>query len=186
MTDDLLLTILGSFLPIIITTLIAWIGNLGLGSKRGRIVTLAKQRVDFLNAYLSAQNAAMGDAEELAQIRQGAARELSAIKKSVEDDLRKIDKDSPQGENFFQRFFLLYKMHTRLAAFFRVLFYLTLLVSFLWSMLFTSIIRVFIVEGSYSLLINLLVLLLFITPAVLIVLFVHWLAVRTDKPSRST
>lgn len=186
MTDDLLLTILGSFLPIVITTLIAWLGNRGLSSKRGRIVTLAKHRVDFLNAYLSAQNAVMGDSEELAQIRQSAGRELSAIKKSVEEDLRKIDKDSPQGENFFQRFFLLYKMHTRPAAFFRVLFYLTLLISFLWSMLFTSIIRGFIAEGSYSLFVNLLVLLLFIAPAVLIVLLVHWLAVRADKPSRST
>jgi hypothetical protein len=117
MANSLLLTILGSFLPIIITMLIAWIGNLDLGSKRGRIVTLAKQRVDFLNAYLSAQNAAMGDSEELAQIRQSAGRELSAIKKSVEEGLRKIDKDSPQAENSFQRFFLLYKMHTRPAAF---------------------------------------------------------------------
>jgi len=52
-------------------------------------------------------------------------------------------------------------------------------------MLFPSIIRVFIAEGSYSLFVNLLVLLLLITPAVLIVLFVHWLAVKADKPSRS-
>jgi hypothetical protein len=117
MTDGLLITMLGSFLPIIITTLIAWLGNLSLSSKRGRIVTLVKHRVDFLNAYRSAQNAAMGDLEELAQIRQSAGRELSAIKKSLEEDLRKIDKDSPQGENFFQRFFLLYKMHTRRADF---------------------------------------------------------------------
>ena len=186
MTDSLLLTILGSFLPIIITTLIAWLGNLGLSSKRGRIVTLAKQRVDFLNAYLSAQNVVMGGSEELTQIRQSAARELSAIKKSLEEDLRKIDKDSPQSGNFLQRFFLLYKMHTPSAAFLRVLFYLTLLVSFLWSMLFTSIIRGFIAEGSYSLFVNLLVLLLFITPAVLIVLFVHWLAVKADRPGKIT
>jgi heme exporter protein D len=52
-------------------------------------------------------------------------------------------------------------------------------------MLFTSIIREFIVEGSYSLFVNLLVLLLFITLAVLIVLFVHWLAVKADKPGKS-
>jgi hypothetical protein len=128
----------------------------------------------------------MGDSEELAQIRQSATRELSAIKKSVEEDLRKIDKDSPQSGSFLQRFFLLYKMHTRLAAFFRVMFYLTLVVSFLWSLLFTSIIRGFIAEGSYSLFVNLLVLLLFITPAVLIVLFVHWLAIKADKLGKIT
>ena len=117
MTDGLLLTMLGSFLPIIITTLIAWLGNLSLSSKRGRIVTLVKHRVDFLNAYRSAQNAAMGDLEELAQIRESAGRELSAIKKSLEEDLRKIDKDSPRSGNFLQRFLLLYKMHTRRADF---------------------------------------------------------------------
>jgi len=185
MTDDLLLTILGSFLPIIITTLIAWLGNRSLSPKRGRIVTLAKQRVDFINAYLSAQNAALGDAEELAQIRQSAAGELSAIKKSVEEDLRKIDKVSPQSGSFLQRFFLLYKMHSLLAAFLRVLFYLTLVVSFFWSMLFTSVIRTFIAEGSYSLVINFLVLLFFIAPAVLIVFLMRWLAVRADKPGKS-
>jgi len=90
----------------------------------------------------------MGDSEELAQIRQSAGGELSAIKKSLEEDLRKIGKDSPQSGNFLQRFLLLYKIHTRTAAFFRVLFYLTLLVSFLWSLLFTSKIREFIVEDS--------------------------------------
>jgi ABC-type multidrug transport system fused ATPase/permease subunit len=185
MTDDLILTILGSFLPVIITTLIAWLGNRSLSSKRGRTVSMAKQRVDFIHAYISAQNASMGDSEELAQIRQSAAKELSAIKKSVEEDLRKIEKVSPQSGNFLQRFFLLYKMYTRLAAFFRVLFYLTLVVSFFWSMLFTSIIRTFIAEGSYSLFISLLVLLLFIMPAVLIVFLMRWLAVKADKPGRS-
>jgi len=185
MTNDLLLTILGSFLPIIITTLIAWLGNLNLSSKRGQIVTLAKQRVDFLNAYLSAQNAALEDSEELAQIKQSTARELSAIKKSVEDELRRIDKESPQSGNFLQRFFLLYKMRTRSAAAFRVLFYLTLLFSFLWSMLFTSVTLTSIAEGAYSLIIELLVLLLFIAPAVLIVFLVRWLAVKADKPGKS-
>jgi len=185
MTNELFLTILGSLLPIIITTVIAWLSNFGLRSKSSRVVTQAKQRVDFLHAYLTAQNEALGDSDELVRIKQNAAVELAVIKKTVEDEMRKIEKNAPQTGNFLHRFFLVYKMNNYFSGVFRVLFYLTLVLSFFWSMLFTNIFRDFIIKGTASIFVSIVDLLLFIAPAVAIVFLVRWLAIRTDKPRKN-
>jgi len=139
MSNDLITSLISSLLPILITVVFAWISSRNDQAKRRHVLDDAKQRIELISAYVASQNLVLDDPHELGVIKKTAANELYEIKAFLDTRLQSLEKSSEKSENYFQRFFLLYKMRTRLAGFFRVCFFLMAIVSIVWSFTLSSL-----------------------------------------------
>jgi len=186
MSNDLITSLISSLLPILITVVFAWISSRNDQAKRRHVLDDAKQRIELISAYVASQNLVLDDPHELGVIKKTAANELYEIKAFLDTRLQSLEKSSEKSENYFQRFFLLYKMRTRLAGFFRVCFFLMAIVSIVWSFTLSSLNFTSESVQEYGLGFNIALVLILSLPVVLVALLLRWLAIKYDKPASST
>jgi hypothetical protein len=186
MSTDAISSLISSLLPIVITLFFAWISSRNELAKRQRIVEDAKKRIELISAYITSQSLVLDDPDELGAIKKTAANELYAIKAFLDNKLQSLEKSSEKSEHYFQHFFLLYKMQTRLAGFFRACFFFVLLISvfLLYGTFLGSFTPEYVQEnGLGSIILGIIIFV--VLPSVLIVLLFRWLAIKYDKPVNS-
>jgi hypothetical protein len=184
MSEATISSLISSLLPILITILFAWLGSRNEQSKRKQMVEDAKQRIELLSTYITSQNLVVSDPHELENLKKSAANELYDIKAFLDNKLQSFDKASEKSENYLLRFFLLYKMQTGVANFFRLCFFVVLLLSVFWSVFISSIVFTDIQQSS-DLIISVVAFIILAAPALLLVLLVRWLTIRYDKQKNS-
>lgn len=189
MSPDKMLTLINSLLPIMATFFLAWLSSRNEQTRRRSRLEEARHRIELIKEYVISQELAIDDPAELGEIKKAAARELYEIKAFLDLNLQGFEKTSEKSESFFQRFFLLYKMKTGLAAIFRVAYFIVLFVSILWSILVSSLIfnpLSSLGSTSTDALINILATIMLTLPVILVALLLRWLAVRFDTLQRKT
>jgi hypothetical protein len=150
--------------------------------RRKQIFEDAKQRIELINAYVASQKLVIEDAAELEVVKKTAAEELYAIKTFLDSKLQSLENSSEKSESYIQRFFLLYKMRSGLASFFRATFFFLVFMSIIWSFFVSN--QLFAPEPlkEYGLGSTILGLLVYSIPVVLVAFLFRWLAIRYDKP----
>jgi hypothetical protein len=147
----------------------------------------AKHRIELIKEYVISQGLAIDDPTELGEIKKTAAKELYDIKTFLDLQLQSLQKTSEKSDSSLQRFFLLYKMKTSLAAFFRVAYFIVLFASILWSILVSSLIFNPVpgmgIESNIAS-VNILATIILTVPVILVALLLRWLAVRFDTPPK--
>jgi hypothetical protein len=185
MTGERIISLLNSLLPIVITLVFAWLSSRNDETKRRQLVEDAKQRIELISAYVTSQTLVIDDPNELGEIKKTVANELYEIKAFLDHTLQSLDQTSEKSEDFFRRFFLLYKMNTRLASFLRVIFFIILFVSVIWSIIVPSFMFTPLPDqetGPDDTVINLIGTVVLVLPVVLVAMMVRWLAIKFDKP----
>jgi len=185
MANELISIFLSSLIPLLITALFAWINSRNERAKRKWIFEDSKQRIELISAYVASQNLVIDDPNELGTVKKTATEELYKIKASLDNKLKNLEEDNEKSDSFLQRFFLLYKMRTRLASLFRALFFIMLLISALWSIILSS--TSFTPESvqKYGLGFSIAIVIIVTLPPVLVALLLRWLAIILDKPANS-
>jgi len=189
MSQDKMLTLINSLLPIIATLFLAWLNSRTEQTKHRSRMEEAKHRIELIKEYVISQELAIDDPTELGEIKKAAAKELYDIKAFLDLKLQSLEKTSEKSDSFLQRFFLLYKMKTGLAAFLRVAFFIVLFVSILWSILVSSLIfnpLSSLGSTSTDALTNFLATIMLTLPVILVALLLRWLAVRFDTLHKKT
>jgi len=176
--------LLSSLLPVLLTAFLAWIGNRKDQARRKQIFEEAKQRIELINAYVASQKLVIEDAAELGVVKKTAANELYDIKAFLDNKLQSMEKVAEKSENYLQRFFLIYKMKTWAASFFRACFFMALFVSVIWSIYISS--KILQDTYKYEVATPIILIIVFTVPPVLAVLLFRWLATKLDKPKNST
>jgi hypothetical protein len=182
MSSELISTFISSLVPILITLFFAWISNRNERSQRKNVLEDVKSRIDLINEYVAAQSLVINDPERLGEIKKTAANELYDIKTFLDNKLQSLEKTSKRSSEPLQHFFLIYKMNTIRARFFRVVFFITLLFSVLWS----TILFAFGTNNTNTLVEDYIFEIIAILPAILIALFFRWQAIKSDKPLNPT
>jgi hypothetical protein len=177
--------LLSSLLPVLFTVFFAWIGNRNDHAKRKQVFEDAKQRIELINAYIASQKLVIDDAAELGVVKKTAANELYNIKAFLDNNLHSLEKASEKSASYWQHFFLLYPMRTGLAVFFRVCFFLTLIVSVLWSIFLTNITFTDPVVQENGWGFNIILVILGSLPSVLVALLLRGLAIKFDTPQKN-
>jgi len=183
MSKDFIASLISSLLPIFITFLFAWISNRNDQAKRRHVIDDAKQRIELISAYVASQNLVLNDPNELGVIKKTAANELYGIKSFLDNKLQSLEKSSEKSENFFQRFFLLYKMRTWLASLFRVGFFSILLLSVLFTILISSTSFSPSSIQEFGLGFNIVMVVIASIPGILFAMLLRWLTIKFDNPS---
>ena len=186
MSNDVISSLISSLLPIVITLLFAWLSSRNDQAKRKHIVEDAKERIELISTYIASQSLVVDDPDELGVIKKTAANELYGIKAFLDGNLQNLEKSSEKSQHYFQRFFLLYKMQTRWASFFRACFLFVLLGSVL--LLYGTYLGSFTPEnlqdsGLGPVILGIII--VEIIPIVSVVLLFRWLAIKYDKPGNS-
>jgi len=183
MIDDVMKILLSSLIPIIVTGLYAWIGSRNAQSKRKQTLEDAKQRIELINSYVASQKLVIDDATELGVVKKTATDELYKIKVFLDNNLSSLEISSEKLETYWQRFFLLYKMRTWMAGFFRVGFFIILFISILFTIILT--IGSFTPSSiqEYGLGFNIVMIVIASIPGILIAMLLRWLAIKFDKPA---
>jgi hypothetical protein len=178
--------LLSSLLPVLLTAFLAWMGNRKDQARRKQIFEDAKQRIELINAYVASQKLVIEDTAELGVVKKTAAKELYDIKAFLDNKLQSLEKSSEKSESYVQRFFLLYKMRSGLASFFRATFFFMILMSIIWSFFMSD--QLFAPESlkEYGLGNTFLGLLVYSIPVVLVAFLFRWLAIKYDKPTTLT
>lgn len=153
--------------------MVAWLNNRNERAQRLKLIDDAKKQIDLITAYVNSQSQVLNDPAELAEIKKDAAGELFDIKTFLDEKIKSLEKASKKSDHFLMHFFLLYKMNTLTAGFFRIIFFLMLLLSIPYSLLVFS--------GTALTLIDFILNLVVMLPAILLVLLFRWLAIRFDK-----
>jgi hypothetical protein len=183
MSDATVSAIISSVLPIIFTLLFAWLSSRNDKAKRIRVFEEAKQRIELISAYVTSQDLVIDDAKEIETIKKTAANELYDIKAFLDDTLQSFEKSSEKSESYFMRFFLLYRMQTLAARFFRVLFFIVLFISIIWSIFIASISFTPDSVQEFGMGFEITMVVIASLPAVLIALLLRWAALKFDKPT---
>jgi hypothetical protein len=182
MSSELIAALVSSLLPILITIIFAWMSSKNDQAKRRQVIEEAKQRIEIISAYVTSQSLVLGDPGELEAIKRTAANELYEIKSFLDGTLQTLQKSSEKEESYFQRFFLLYPLCSALARFFRVLFFIALVVSILWSIFISTIAFSADMVGDIGMAASVVVALIFMIPVLLVALVLRWMAIKNDKP----
>ncbi len=182
MSSEFISTLISSLVPILITLFFAWLSNRNDQAQRKNIIEDAKSRIDLINEYVASQSLVINDPDKLGEIKKTAANELYEIKTFLDNKLQSLEKTSKRSGEPLQHFFLLYKMNTFWARFLRVVFFITLIFSVLWS---TTLVA-FGGNNTNTMVENYIIEFIAILPAILIALLFRWLAIRSDKPLNPT
>lgn len=172
---------LASFIPILMTTLFAWLGNRSEKSKRNQLIGDAKQRIELINGYVSSQSLVISDIDELEAIKKAATKELAEIKAILDRRLSSIDKSIGKADNYILRYFLLYRMQSSVARVFRLLFFVSLVVATLIAILFATIAFEPKNIQSTGVWISILVAFIFSVPGIMATFVLHWIAKRLES-----
>ncbi|MFQ6538795.1 MULTISPECIES: hypothetical protein [Aphanothece] len=178
---DIASALIASLIPLLITTFFAWLGNRNYQAKRSSMIESARQRIEFVNVYVSSQCQVVSSQDELEGIRKAAAQELRDIKKVLDCRLQSLQQAAEKSENYLFRFLLLYRMHSGMARFFRYCFFATLFLATCISYVFA--VEFFkpsaILETGFGLSVILTVMVS--APGVLLAFVFRWLAKRFDR-----
>lgn len=180
MSQEVLIALIGALLPLAATTTLAWFERRGRENRRSRMITAAQQHVEFLNTYFTTRSQ-MLPAEQVAEFKSITAAAAERIFRELQEDLHEIEEPirAAQGRSLFQRIFLLYAMNTRAARVFRLLFWVFLVLSVVFSSLFAAgFSRATAESSSVLLLLGFAILLL---PLVVPALVFRSLAIQRDR-----
>lgn len=181
LSEETVQALVTSLLPILITVLFAWLSSRNDQSKRRQLIDDAKQRIELISAYVSAQGQVLDDPAQLERIKGAAAGELYEIKAFMDDKLQSMEKSTEKSESYFQRFFLLYRMRSGLASFFRLGFFGALALSILWTIFLFDPADV----QELGLMFSIAMYIALSLPPLLVALFLRWLALRFDRPPQA-
>jgi hypothetical protein len=177
MSEQVLTTILASFIPIVLTTFVAWFERRNEESRRSQAIESAKQHIDFLRSYLVTQKLA-STPEQFLAIKRKVSDEIDQIMAELAAELGDIEKTLPHngGSSSLISLFLLYRLNTWQASAFRVLFYLSLILSTIVSALMTNFT---ITDLSNPFAARIVAAVIIVLPFVLITVLFRWLAIRS-------
>jgi len=180
MTKEIAIIIVGALaglFPVLLTSILSWFEKRSLATKQNRALDLAKGHTEFLDSWVKVQET-LCSAERFEEIKQDTSAELDRLRKSLADSLVEKEKDDEEDEkSLLQRLFLAYWPHNVAGWVFHTLFYMFLSMLVLYMFQFgidpdtdqLSSVKVY--DDIYS------IILFFILP----LLFIHWLARRTDR-----
>ncbi len=174
--------LIGSLIPILITTFFAWLGNRNDQSKRKQLIDDTRQRIELINTYISSQGLVVSDPHELEAIKKAAANELCSIKELLDHRMQRLQKASETSDNYLLRFFLLYGMRSGRARFFRLCFFATLVAAAFIAFLIVS--NAFSASSiqEFGIGFNVIMTILTSMPGILLALLFRWLAKIAEKP----
>jgi hypothetical protein len=186
MTKEIASALIGSLIPILITTFFAWLGNRNDQSKRKKLIDDARQRIELINTYIASQSLVVSDSHELEAIRKAAANELCGIKELLDHRLQRLQKAAETSDNYLLRFFLLYGMRSGRARFFRLCFFATLVAAAFIAFLLVSTAFSASSIQEYGISFNVIMTILMSMPGILLALMFRWLAKISDRPLHPT
>lgn len=181
LSNQMIIIIVGALaglFPAILTWVLSWLEKRTLATKQNRALDLAKRHIEFLESWVKVQET-LCSPERFEAIKQEASKELDELRKSLSERLAADYDDIEEDEkNLLQRIFLAYWPHNVAGWVFHTLFYMFLSMTVLF--LFTSYgidpeTNQFSAETVVA---DTFLAFLFL---VLPLLFIRWLAVRTDR-----
>ena len=173
--DFIIIGALAGLFPVLLTSVLSWLEKRSLAAKQNRALDLAKGHTEFLDGWVKVQET-LCSAERFEEIKRDTSAELDQLRKSLAESLAEKDEDVEEGEkNLLQRLFLAYWPHNVAGWVFHTLFYmfLSMLVLLLFVLFFYPP-----ETNQYSPVGGEIILILFF---VLPLIFIRWLAVRTDR-----
>jgi hypothetical protein len=179
---QLIIIIVGAvagLLPVLLTSALSWLEKRSLATKQNRALDLAKRHIEFLDSWVKVQET-ISSSERFEEIKLEASEELDQLRISLSERMveEEEEQDIESGErNLLQRLFLAYWPHNAAGWVWHTLFYMFLGMTVLWAFA----IGIDPDTGQFSMDVFwsdlVLTALLFIFP----LLFIRWLAVRTDR-----
>ncbi len=115
-------------LPTILTALVSWLNNRSLQSRRAQALTIAQQRIAFLDDWIKAQEGLCAP-DRLDQMKNSVSDELSDMRlqlAGVLEDHRRSPEELVAERTFLQKALLLYAPRSTAAWVFHTLFYMFL------------------------------------------------------------
>jgi len=169
---------LAGILPIVFTSILAWLTQRGLATHRSEAVNLAKQRVEFLTGWIQAQQA-LGPDGRLNEMKQAVLSELDEVWESVVDlELPETSYIALAKRSLWQRLFLLYAPVTIVGWVYHALYWAAVgSLSFLALLVALSLLSLQLETIATTLYFSC----FYGAPSVVLALLFRWLAVKEDR-----
>jgi hypothetical protein len=168
---------LAGLFPVLLTSVLSWLEKRSLATKQNRALDLAKGHIEFLDSWVKVQET-LCSSERFEKIKRETSEELDQLRKSLSERLAEEEKDIEEDEkNSLQRLFLAYWPHNVAGGVLHTLFYMFLGMTVLTvlGIGYDPATNQYSVELVWSDIFF--ITLFFILP----LLFIRWLAVRTDR-----
>ena len=181
MKEQITIVIIGALVglfPTLLATFIKWLDKRGLTARQDRALSMAQQRVEYLNAWIKVQET-LCSPEQFDEIKQEVSNELVQINRNLRENLVEEEDEFVTFEerNSLQRLFLLYTPRSVSGWVFHIIFYMSLgglaaiLISGFGLGVGTRGWSVGYLIGEW----------IFLSPLVLLIFLFRWLAVRSDR-----
>jgi len=181
MKEQITIVIIGALVglfPTLLATLIKWLDKRSLTTRQDRALSIAQQRVEYLNAWIKVQET-LCSPEQFDEIKQEVSNELVQINRNLRENLVEEEDEFVTFEerNSLQRLFLLYTPRSVTGWVFHIIFYMSLgglvaiLISGFGLGMGTRGWSVGYLIGEW----------IFLSPFVLLIFLFRWLAVRSDR-----
>ena len=181
MKEQITIVIIGALVglfPTLLATFIKWLDKRGLTARQDRALSIAQQRVEYLNAWIKVQET-LCSPEQFDEIKQEVSKELVQINRNLRKNLVEEEDEFVTFEerNSLQRLFLLYTPRSVSGWVFHIIFYMSLgglaaiLISGFGLGVGTRGWSVGYLIGEW----------IFLSPLVLLIFLFRWLAVRSDR-----
>ena len=181
MKEQITIVIIGALVglfPTLLATFIKWLDKRGLTARQDRALSMAQQRVEYLNAWIKVQET-LCSPEQFDEIKQEVSKELVQINRNLRENLVEEEDEFVTFEerNSLQRLFLLYTPRSVSGWVFHIIFYMSLgglaaiLISGFGLGVGTRGWSVGYLIGEW----------IFLSPLVLLIFLFRWLAVRSDR-----
>jgi hypothetical protein len=128
---DILTVLIGGLvglLPIIMSSVLAWLDKRSLSAKKHHALELAKSRIDFIDRWVKVQQD-VTSAERFEQIKRETTSELDQLKTELSEILVEEQKPEPEkenGKNLLKRLLLLYRPRNFSGWITHIVFYIVL------------------------------------------------------------
>jgi hypothetical protein len=168
---------LAGLFPVLLTSVLSWLEKRSLATKQNRALDLAKGHIEFLDSWVKVQET-LCSSDRFEKIKRETSEELDQLRKSLSERLAEEEKDIEEDEkNSLQRLFLAYWPHNVAGGVLHTLFYMFLGMTVLTvlGIGYDPATNQYSVELVWSDIFF--ITLFFILP----LLFIRWLAVRTDR-----
>jgi hypothetical protein len=122
---------IAGLLPIVLTAVISWLDKRSILARRSQALSLAQQRIEFLSAWIKAQES-LCSIERFEEVKRAVSDELMQLREHLNDildDEHNQSRETVGDKQFLQKLFLIYIPRNVAGWVFHTLFYMSLSVT---------------------------------------------------------